>query len=320
MNILADMDLFIRVVHQNGLAAAGRELGLTPSSVTTRIKNLEKHYEVKLLTRTTRNISLTEEGHTFYTDCLETLEQVRQTENKLKSGREQISGPLRITATSDMGRRHIAPLLHKFVEMHPNVKPFLNLSDAVTHLTENDIDVAIRYGVAPDSQLIAHKLVESKRVLCASPEYLKRYGTPEKVSDLKEHLCLTMMQIRKPLSKWYFDSPNGEISVTIQPARSCDDGEQIKQWAIDGGGIVLKSIWDVVDELNAGLLVPVLEQFDPDYNSKKSFMSSDLYIAYQDREYVPKRQAEFTKFVKQYFEEFKLRSDLLQSYLVPKTK
>lgn len=318
MNILSDMALFVRVVHQNGLAAAGRELGLTPSSVTMRIKNLEKHYQVKLLTRTTRNISLTEEGHIFYNDCLEMLENVRQIENKLKSGREQISGPLRVTATSDLGRRHIAPLLHKFVNLHPEVIPSLNLSDAVTPLTENDIDVAIRYGVAPDSQLIAHKLVNGKRILCASPEYLNRHGTPDSIEDLKNHACLTMIQIRKPLSKWYFDTPKGEISVTIQPARSCDDGEQIKQWAIDGGGIALKSIWDVVDELNSGLLLPVLDEYTPDYNSKGSSMGSDLYIAYQDREYVPKRQAVFIEFVKQYFEEFKLRSNILQNYLAPR--
>lgn len=315
MNILNDMDLFVRVVHQNGLAAAGRELGLTPSSVTTRIKSLEKHYQVKLLTRTTRSISLTEEGHIFYTSCQETLENVKQIENKLKSGREQISGPLRVTATSDLGRRHIAPLLHKFVKIHPEVIPFLNLSDAVTALTENDIDVAIRYGVAADSQLIAHKLVNSRRILCASPAYLDRHGTPATIADLKEHSCLTMIQIRKPLSKWYFDTPDGETSVLIQPARSCDDGEQIKQWAIDDGGIALKSIWDVVDELNSGQLVPILDKYKPDYNSKSSSMSSDLYVAYQDREYVPNRQAAFIKYVKQYFEELKKQSSLLQKYL-----
>ena len=133
MNLLRDLALFVRVVNQNGLAAVGRELGLTPSSVTTRIKNLEKHYQVKLLTRTTRSISLTEEGHVFYMDCLEMLENERQIENKLKSGREQISGPLRVTATSDLGRQHIGPLLHRFVNAHPKVQPSLNLSDSVTH-------------------------------------------------------------------------------------------------------------------------------------------------------------------------------------------
>jgi len=306
------MDLFVRVVHQNGLAAAGRELGLTPSSVTMRIRNLEKHYQVKLLTRTTRSIRLTEEGHVFYTDCLETLENVRQTENKLKSGREEISGPLRVTATSDLGRQHIAPLLHDFVRIHPKVRPFLNLSDAVTSLTESDIDLAIRYGVTQDSQLVAKKLANSWRVLCASPEYLTRHGTPKTVADLKEHACLTMMQIRRPLSKWYFDTPKGETSIMIQPARCCDDGAQVKQWAIDGGGIALKSIWDVVDELKSGLLISVLEKYKPDYNSKTSSMSSDLYIAYQEREYLPKRQAAFIEYVKQYFEQFKLRSNILE--------
>ena len=319
MNILSDMALFVRVVDQSGMAAAGRELGLTPASVTTRIKNLEKHYQVMLLTRTTRSISLTEAGHIFYSDCLEMLENARQIENKLKSGQEHISGRLRVTATSDLGRRYIAPLLHQFVNIHPEVKPSLNLSDAVTHLTENEIDVAIRYGVAPNSQLIAHKLVDSRRILCASPEYLNHHGTPETVADLKKHACLTMMQIRKPLTKWYFDTPEGEISAVIQSARSCDDGEQIKQWAINGGGIALKSIWDVVEELNAGLLVPVLEKYSPDYNSKRSSMSSDLYIAYQDRAYVPKRQSVFIEFVKQHFEELKLSSNILQSYLTSRS-
>jgi len=98
----------------------------------------------------------------------------------------------------------------------------------------------------------------------------------------------------------------------IQPARCCDDGAQVKQWAIDGGGIALKSIWDVVDELNAGLLIPVLDKYKADYNSKTSPMSSDLYIAYQEREYLPKRQAAFIEFVKHYFEQFKLRSKYLE--------
>lgn len=314
MNVLSDMDLYVRVVQQNGLAAAGRELGLTPSSVTTRIKNLENHYQVKLLTRTTRSISLTQEGHIFYQECLEILEKIRQVEVKLKTKQNRISGPLRVTATSDLGRRHIAPLLDRFVNIHPEVKPFLNLSDAVTNLTDNDIDVAIRYGVASDSQLIAHKLIDSKRVLCASPDYLKRYGVPETIDNLKDHACMTMIQVRKPLSKWYFDTPNGETSISIQPSRSCDDGEQIKQWAIGGAGIAMKSFWDVLDELESGQLTTVLDEYSPDYNSKKSSIDSDLYITYNERKYVPNRQSAFVEFVREYFEELKSRTKILDNY------
>jgi len=295
MNILKDMDLFVRVVHCDGLAAAGRELGMTPASVTMRIKNLEQHYQVKLLTRTTRSISLTDSGRRFYEDSLRMLENISQVEHKLTSSQETISGPLRITATSDFGRQHIAPLIDEFVRAHPNVQPFLNLSDSVTHLTESNIDIAVRYGVPPDSQLVAKKIVDGKRVLCASPAYLKRAGVPKDYSDLTEHACLTMVQIRTPMSKWYFDTPKGEKSLVIKPARSCDDGALIRRWAVEGAGIALKSIWDVAGDLKAGRLVTVLDKFNPDYQSKSHSVGADLFIAYPDRKYVPNRTREFIK-------------------------
>jgi len=146
MNLLNDMELFVRVVHCDGLAAAGRELGIAPSSVTMRIKNLEKRYNVKLLTRTTRSINLTGAGHEFYQDSLRMLDDVKGVEHRLKASQETISGPLRITATSDLGRQHIIPVLNKFIKKHPGVTPFINLSDSVTNLTESNIDIAIRYG------------------------------------------------------------------------------------------------------------------------------------------------------------------------------
>jgi len=265
MNILKDMDLFVRVVHCDGLAAAGRELGMTPASVTMRIKNLEKHYQVKLLTRTTRSISLTESGRRFYEDSLQMLENISQVEHKLTSSRESISGPLRVTCTSDLGRQHIAPLIDEFIKDHPDVQPFLNLSDSVTDLTESNIDVAVRYGMSPDSQLVAQKIATGRRVLCASPDYLKRAGTPKLYTDLKDHQCLTMVQIKTPLSKWFFDTPEGEKSLVIKPARSCD--------------------------------------CNPDYQSKGLSIGADLFIAYPDRKYVPNRTREFIKALKHYFKE-----------------
>jgi len=307
MNILKDMDLFVRVVHCDGLAAAGRELGMTPASVTMRIKNLEKHYQVKLLTRTTRSISLTESGRRFYEDSLQMLENISQVEHKLTSSRESISGPLRVTCTSDLGRQHIAPLIDEFIKDHPDVQPFLNLSDSVTDLTESNIDVAVRYGMSPDSQLVAQKIATGRRVLCASPDYLKRAGTPKLYTDLKDHQCLTMVQIKTPLSKWFFDTPEGEKSLVIKPARSCDDGALIRQWAVDGGGIALKSIWDVADDLKAGRLVTLLDDCNPDYQSKGLSIGADLFIAYPDRKYVPNRTREFIKALKHYFKELGVR-------------
>ena len=306
MNIVNDMQLFVRVVNCDGLAAAGRELGMTPSSVTMRIKKLEKHYQVKLLARTTRSINLTDSGREFYNDSLRMLEDIEEIEFRLKSSNEKIRGPLRVTAPSDLGRQHIAPLLDRFVSVYPDVTPFLNLSDSVQDLTESSIDIAVRYGINPNSQLIAKKIMQGRRVLCASREYLEKYGMPESPQDLANHLCLAMVQVRTPMCKWYFDTEEGETSVVIKPSRSCDDGAQIRQWALGGAGIALKSFWDVAVDLKANRLVTVLDDFKPDYQSKKLSIGADLHIAYQNRNYVPNRISEFTKFVTAYFTEIQV--------------
>lgn len=310
MNFLKDMKLFVRVVRCGGLAAAGRELGMTPSSVTMRIKNLEKHYQVKLLTRTTRSINLTDDGIEFYKDCLKTLDDIHQVESKLRSGQEKISGPLRITATSDLGRQHIVPVIDQFISDYPEVQPFLNLSDAVTHITDNNIDVAIRYGIPSDSLLVAQRLVPGRRVLCASPEYLNSHGTPTSFRDLNRHSCLCMVQTRTPMTTWYFNTSQGEKSLVINPTRSCDDGAIIRQWTLEGSGIALKAIWDVANDLNTGRLATVLDKYNPDYQSKKTTIGSDLYIAYQDRRYLPKRTQIFIQYMKAYFNELGNKSNL----------
>ena len=304
MNIIKDMELFVRVVHCDGLAAAGRELGMTPSSVTMRIKKLEDHYQAKLLTRTTRSINLTEQGRQFYLDSLRMLDELEITENRLKSAREEISGVLRITVASDLGRQHIAPIIDDFVSEYPQVQPFLNLSDSVLDLTENNIDLAIRYGISPDSQLIAQKLAASQRVLCASPDYIERCGTPMDYTDLANHSCLSMVQIRTPMTKWFFQTQMGEKSINITPSRSCDDGAQIRKWAIDGAGIALKSLLDVADDIKAGRLVTLLDDARPDYQSKKLSIGTDLYVAYPNRDYLPKKTREFISKLKDYFSSY----------------
>ncbi len=302
MNLLKDMELFVKVVHCNGLATAAREFGITPSSVTTRIKNLEKHYQVKLLSRNTRSFNLTHHGQVFYKDCLQTLADIQKVEIKLQSGQEKIAGPLRISATSDLGRQYIAPILKSYVQKYPEVQPFLNLSDSVTDLTEHNLDVAIRYGIAADDSLIARKLASSRRVICASPAYLERYGIPQTISDLTSHLCLSMVQSGRSLQTWYFDTPGGEKSLKIAPSQSCDDGAQVRQWAIEGAGLALKSIWDVASDISAGRLVTVLDGFSPNYQSSKSNIDSDLYVVYQDRNYMANRTREFISFLRDYFE------------------
>lgn len=306
MNILKEMELFVRVVHCDGLAAAGRELGITPSSVTMRINNLEAHYQVQLLTRTTRKISLTDRGREFYLDSLKVLEEVNQVESKLTSLQNIVKGPIRIAVTSDLGRQHIAPLVNDFKNAHPGVEPFLSLNDSITDLADNNIDVAIRYGKSANNQLITERLTKSRRVLCASPDYLKRAGLLKTYTDLKDHACLTMVHSKTPRARWYFTTPQGEKSLMIQPSQSCNDGALIRQWALDGAGIALKSFWDIANDLKANRLVTVLDQYKPDYQSSKLAIGTDLFIVYPNRENIPNPTREFIRLLKTYFDDFTL--------------
>jgi len=158
--------------------------------------------------------------------------------------------------------------------------------------------------------IINQRLASGRRVLCASPDYIKRNGNPNTFRDLDDHYCLAMLQIRTPMTTWYFDTPEGERSIIIDPSCSCDDGALIRQWALQGKGIALKAIWDVANDLSAGRLVTVLDKYNPDYQSKKKKIGSDLYIAYQDKRYLPKRTKKFIDYTIAYFKTFEIKVGL----------
>lgn len=289
MDKLGDMDLFVRVVKNGGLAIAGREVGLSPASMSARINTLEQRYGIRLLNRTTRNVSPTEAGLEFYDSCLCILANVSEAEAKLQSVKESFAGPLRITATSDMGQQQIAPLLSKFIELHPGITPHLYLTDGIVNLAEQGFDLGIRYGHLPDSSLIVRKLATSHRVVCASPDYLKRKGIPKIPQALTEHDCLVMVRASEPLTNWYFQTPKGQETVTINAARSTNDGALIRKWAIEGAGIALKSYLDVTADIKAKRLVTVLDDFMQDFNKQSSSGGSDLQLVYPSRQYLPQR-------------------------------
>jgi len=274
--------------------------------MTARIKALEKHYQVKLLTRTTRSLTLTDEGREFYNDCLAIIDDVTRAETKLKSGKDSLSGPLRITAPSDLGQQHVCKIIADFVQAHPKISPYLQLTDAITNLTENGLDLGIRYGVSNDNSLIAKKLASNWRVIVASPDYIKANGTPKRIVDLHQHQCLTMVRHRVPLTTWYFDTANGEQSIQISPARSSNDGAMIRRWAIEGAGIALKSIWDVIEDLKASRLVTVLDKYTHDYQSKDISRGTDMYLVYPSRDFLPHRTRSFIESLAQYFSEYNL--------------
>ncbi len=301
MDKLGDIDLFVRVIKNQGLAAAGREVGLSPARMTARINGLEERYGVRLLNRTTRQISLTDEGRAFYVSCERILAEVEQAETSLQTGQTSFSGTLRITAPSDLGQQHIAPVLSAFVDKHPNIKPYLYLSDSVTDLVGEGFDLGIRFGTLEDSTLIARKLTSNRRVLCASPNYLKRKGIPTTPEALVKHDCLTMVRMAEPLTTWYFQSADEKSSVAIKAARSSNDGALIRRWAIEGAGIALKSYWDVCDDLKAKRLVTIMDNYQPDFSRTGTSSGADLHAIYPHRKFTPQRTIDFISALTEYF-------------------
>ncbi len=302
MDKLGDMDLFVRVVRNGGLAAAGREVGLSPARMTARMNGLEKYYGVRLMTRTTRSLTLTEEGQTFFTSCKRVLAEVEEAEVKLLTGKVGFTGSLRISSTSDLGQQHIAPLLKQFRQAHPDVATYLQLNDGIIKLHEEEYDLAVRYGVLADSSLVARRLAGSHRMLCAAPEYLKKRGTPKNPHELSAHDCLVMIRASEPLTTWHFNTPDGPLSINIlQAAMASNDGALVRRWALEGAGIALKSYWDIKDDLKRNKLVTVLDDFTSDFEPKGVTEGADIHVIYPARDYLPERTSAFIEVLADYF-------------------
>ncbi|GAB5451140.1 MAG: LysR family transcriptional regulator [Halioglobus sp.] len=302
MDKLGDMDLFVRVVRNGGLAAAGREIGLSPARMTARMNGLEQRYGVRLLTRTTRQVTLTEEGREFFNACENVLAEVKQAEGRLQAGRTSISGPLRITATSDLGQQHVAPVLERYIAEHPDVEPYLYLTDGVVNLAQEGFDLGVRYGVLADSGMIAKKLAKSHRILCASPRYLKRKGTPRNPDDLANHDCLVMVRSAEPLVTWHFQRDKQQYSLAINPARSSNDGAMIRRWALEGAGIALKSYCDVAQDIKEKRLKAVLSGYAQDFGRPGVGIGADLHVVYPSRKFLPERVRGFIQALRDHFD------------------
>ncbi|EEX31233.1 MULTISPECIES: LysR family transcriptional regulator [Vibrio] len=297
MNKLADMELFTLIVKHQGLASAGRELGLSPASVTSRLQALEERYGVKLLNRSTRHIALTDSGLNYYESCLQILESVREAEAKLHNTAVQIEGQIRISAPKDIGKQFVMPAIDTFQQQYPKVVPHLLLHDNLSSWSESNIDLQIRYGSPPDSGMIAKRLAVSERVLVASPAYIDNHGLPNDPEQLRSHQCLSLLRNEQEMKLWYFQHKESDETSSHQVLsfRCSDDGEVIRHWAKQGVGIALKSRLDVEADVKAGTLQILLPDFRVDFKPFSSNNDSELYAVYRDRKYQPKRLTLFLK-------------------------
>lgn len=281
MDRLSDMALFLAVIDAGGLAAGGRRFGISPASVSERIAALEARSAARLLVRTTRSISLTEEGRILADAARNILSEVDDLDARLREGTDQISGAVRVAAPLDLGRNRIAPILDAFMCEHPAVSVELILSDGLSSLITEGIDFAVRYGAQSDSSMIVKKLAPNRRLICAAPSYLARAGVPLHPQDLRDHDCLVMLFGDRRDDRWPLRQDGREIRISVSGKRTANDGDLIRRWAIAGHGLALKSYWDVCDDLKTGRLAEVL----PDYTSS----NADLQLVYSSGRPLPRR-------------------------------
>ena len=290
-NTLQEITVFARIVATGSLSAAARDLGMSTAVVSRRLAALEARLGVRLVNRTTRSLHLTDEGAAYYETCNRVLADIEEADAAVTAGRAEPRGVLRIALPASFGHQHVAPLVPKFAERYPDVQLALSLSDRAVNVVEEGFDLAVQIADLADSSLAARKLAPNRRVVCASPAYLARHGEPRTPKDLARHNCLAT----DFSMNWDYRAPDGEPgSVRVSGRYACDNWEVLREWALAGLGIALKSTWDVRRHLEDGSLVSLL----PGYT-----FASDvaIYAVYPHRRHLPAKTRAFIEFLAESF-------------------
>jgi DNA-binding transcriptional LysR family regulator len=258
MSDAGEMSAFVRAVELGGFSTAARELGLTPSAISKLVTRLEDRLGVRLLNRTTRRLALTPEGEAYFHRVQRILADIRDAEDEVARFRAEPRGLLRINVGTAFGMHQLSPALPEFLARHPEIQVELTVTDRVVDLIEEGADLGIRLGTLPDSSLVARKICDLERVICASPAYLRKHGTPRQPEDLLRHNCLAITYA-PALRRWPFDGPEGVRHVEVAGNVSANTAEALLQLALLGVGIIRLTDAIVGDAIAGGRLVPLLQ-------------------------------------------------------------
>jgi DNA-binding transcriptional LysR family regulator len=289
---LYEMSVFAKVVAAGSLSAAARDLGVSTAVVSRRLAALEARLGVRLVNRTTRRLALTDEGASYHEACARILGEIEDADAAAAAKRVEPQGLLKVALPASFGHKHIAPLVPPFAARYPKIQLAFSLSDRTVNVIEEGYDLAIRIGELEDSSLAARKLAPNRRVVCASPEYLKRHPAPRTPDDLQKHNCLTTNDLQM---NWEYKGPDGKrAAVRVSGLYACDNWEVLREWAMAGLGVALKSTWDVRRQLEDGSLVPLLPGYD---------FGTDvaIYAVYPHRRYLPAKTRVFIDYLAESF-------------------
>lgn len=293
MDAFRAMQLFVSVVHSGSLSAAGRQLGLSPASVSRQINALEDSLGARLLNRTSRKLTLTEPGEVYLNRAEQILHQVNEANTSVSELHRVPRGTLRVHSRILVGTMHVVPAMPEFLRRYPEIKVDLLLSNHDIDLVERNVDVDIRIGKLEDSSLIARKLASSERIVCASPDYLSQHPKITSPNDLSEHNCLTY-RINMGRTFWRFlDSAGVLTEIPVAGTLQTDYGPALRAAALAGVGIVLMPDWSVQDELKAGRL----RRLFPRHRVSHVEFENGIYVVYQQNRHLSAKVRLFVDFL-----------------------
>ena len=294
LDSLPALVLFARIIQYGSLSGAAHHSGLSRSAVSKQLSALEEKLGARLLQRSTRSVKLTEAGQQILVEATRVQEAFESIEILSEELHGQVSGHLKVSCSTGIGRVHLVPLVKRFLALYPKVKVQLLLEDRFVDLIDEQIDVAIRVGHLPDSSLIALRLGEMTWVVCASPDYLSKNGTPKTPIDLLQHDCLHYRNSESAFDTWLFIGPNGEEKISISGSLSINDSTALVKAAEEGQGIVLIDKTSLSDALETGRLVEVLH----DYYLGIGY---PIYALYPARRHLPAKTRKFVDFLSEHF-------------------
>lgn len=289
MDEISDLRLFVRMIAAGSLSETARRLNSSLPAMSRRLAGLEERLGVRLIDRSTRHFALTEEGSRLHERAVQIIADIDEAEAEISAKVASPQGHIRIGAPLEIGRRRLAPLIAEFTKQYPRITVELSLNDAIVDILADDCDIALHIDQPLDGNIISRKVISSRRVVCASPEYLARRGTPLKPEDLSQHDCICLVRGRHVFDRWPF-LVDGEVQeLQVHGTLLTNHGEVLHGWAVLGHGITLKAHWDIEDDLRNGRLVELLEPF--------TASEINLYAIYPSRSHLPPRVRVFIDFM-----------------------
>ena len=290
MDRFKEIEAFVQVMEHGSMAAAALAAGVTPVMMGRRLDALEQRLGTQLVIRTTRRLSLTDQGASYLDECRQLLARWDEAERAVSSRHQRASGHLIVSAPAAFGRLHVAPHASSFLKANPDVQLSFNLTDRVVDLVREGYDMGIRIGGQIDPNFVTIKLASNQRVVCGTPAYFRKHGKPQTLEDLRHHNCLAFNLQGGQQRGWYFLKDGKSVTVRVEGNLDCNDGELLHRWASQGLGLGWRSTWEIQKQLQSGELVTVLDEF--------ALPAYDILAVYPQQKNLPAKVRFFIEHIK----------------------